>query len=50
MSDIIFLPSQLPPYGIVTVSLVGLFAYMIDIVHVEDLRFNSKGGKNNLSK
>jgi len=40
-----FMPSfKLPPYGIITLSLVGLFAYMINIFHVDDLPFNKKGG------
>jgi hypothetical protein len=50
MSDIIFPPSQITPYGIVTVSLFAPFAYMINILHVEDLPFNNKVAKNNISK
>jgi hypothetical protein len=42
MGDIIFRPSQIAHYGIVTVSLIALFAYVINILHVEYLPLITK--------
>lgn len=45
LGDVIFPPSQILPYGIVTISLVGLFAYMINILPINHLPLYNKPRK-----